>query len=1640
MKKIWFSILLLSVSFLFAIDQVNWNYTNTKDDKIILEFQLNDFDLKTKDFQGESFQQIQFENFGKLTEIGLPELPTYTQIIAVSATGMVNTKILSDDFEIVSNVKIFPYQPEDGKDNSFIIENEFYSNGKIYPESIVTSAKPAIMRNQRLVAVSVSPFQFDPVKKQLIHHKKIDIEIGISEEKGENELTRIMPESRSFDTFFKSTVLNYEKERNNRNFQRPCYLFIYPTNSTIESTLEVLLDWKKHIGYEVHAVNTNETGTSLNNIKNYIQNAYDNWSNPPEFVCLIGDDGGSIDIPTGNMDGGEGDQYYTLLDGNDILADLFIGRLSVNSNFELQTIVSKILNYEKQPYMASTNWYEKALLVGDPTTSGYSCVITNKNIKEMMKLGAPNIEPTEVYSGSFVSQISNYLNSGVSFFNYRGWWGMSGWDTSDVANLNNGFMLPVVVTITCGTGSFSGTYDAVNESFLKEGSPSTPKGAVACIGTATASTHTTFNNCVDAGIFYGLFVDGITHMGGALNRGKFNLYHNFPDNPNNSVYKFSYWNNLMGDPGMSVWTDEPQEMVVEYDESIDFGTNYFEVEVKDAFGLAIEDAWVTILQGDDAIFATDYTDEFGKVLLPLPANGIGDVDITVTKQNYIPFLDEFEIESNDYSAHVVSFTIDDDSFGSSSGNNNNVINPGETIELEIDIENLGVNALTDVNASLTCQDEDVTVIDNFVEFGMIEPANTTSGNFIFQVSEGVIETKEIILAFSIEDDSGHSWLEHIILAIQGYHLEAADYFIEDQNNNIWDPGETVEFSLELFNDGSVDLTDVTVQLQCDDSGITLLDSIASFGNIEINESVENSSDLFQVSASPQVLPGTQVRFHFIASSSESFLQNFSYSIPVGTVYQSDPLGPDEYGYYCYDSGDTAYDLAPDYNWIEIDPSEGGNGTSISLNDNGDNGDIETIDVPFSFNFYGEPYDQITVCSNGFVGLGITEQYSYMNWHVPGPMGPSPMIAAFWDDLVTSNGNVCYKYDSSMNYFVIEWSELSNDYNTSQKETFQIIIFDPIHYPSLTGDADILIQYKEFNNINQGDYFSGHVQHGQYATVGIEDHTSTIGLEYTFNNEYPTAAKPLQDGMAILFTTNGGTVLDPPIAEVNVTEFQFALLENSTNQEILEISNSGEANLTYSITKNYIDNERSVDKDSGGPDNYGYQWFDSNELNGPTYSWREIAEIGTEVVFDDNDEGPVQFPLEFTFNFYGTDYNEFRINPNGWIGFGEDNDEWLNTAIPSVDAPNPAIFGYWDDLNPLEGGNIYYYSTPDSLVVEFDDVMHYSGAHNGSYTFEMIIYPSGKILLQYKSVTGDIDTSTVGIQDTNALDGLQIVYNGNYIHNEMAIEIKRVIEWVQLSSVTGIIPSGESDFIAVSVDSSDLPIGIYNCELILSTNDPNVSLLTIPIELQVLTSMNDIEVDVTELIWGEIEINETVIDTIVITNTGTDPLYISAIESSLDGCTSNFEATTLNQNENVEVIFTFTPVNSGEFNETITIYSNDPDESEYIIPITVVVLPGVSSDDDNLVLNTELQGNHPNPFNPDTNISFSLKENSKVELSIYNIKGEKVKTLVNSIMEKGNHLISWDGNNTNQNKVASGIYFYQLKTDNYNSIKKMILLK
>ncbi|MDP8232224.1 MAG: C25 family cysteine peptidase [Candidatus Zophobacter franzmannii] len=129
----------------------------------------------------------------------------------------------------------------------------------------------------------------------------------------------------------------------------------------------------------------------------------------------------------------------------------------------------------------------------------------------------------------------------------------------------------------------------------------------------------------------------------------------------------------------------------------------------------------------------------------------------------------------------------------------------------------------------------------------------------------------------------------------------------------------------------------------------------------------------------------------------------------------------------------------------------------------------------------------------------------------------------------------------------------------------------------------------------------------------------------------------------------------------------------------------------------------------------------------------------------------------------------------------------------------------------------------------------------------------------------------------------------------------------------------------------------------------------------------------------------------------------------------------------------------EMTASITVNSNDPFYPSHTVTITVATNT-VGNEDNEIPLVTALAGNYPNPFNPETSISFSIKETGNVRVDIYNVKGQRINTLVNEVRNAGNHTLIWKGMDANNRKVASGVYFYRMDTDSYSNTKKMLLMK
>ena len=200
-------------------------------------------------------------------------------------------------------------------------------------------------------------------------------------------------------------------------------------------------------------------------------------------------------------------------------------------------------------------------------------------------------------------------------------------------------------------------------------------------------------------------------------------------------------------------------------------------------------------------------------------------------------------------------------------------------------------------------------------------------------------------------------------------------------------------------------------------------------------------------------------------------------------------------------------------------------------------------------------------------------------------------------------------------------------------------------------------------------------------------------------------------------------------------------------------------------------------------------------------------------------------------------------------------------------------------------------------------------------------------------------------------------------------------------------------------------------------------------------------------FDSVEVGDSSDTTITITNYGNANLEIYSINVS----TEPFHLTdtsihTIPPANSATFKVHFAPSDTGLFEDTIRISSN-AFEGDSVVPLSGVGIPATgvrwiegSTEEESRPTTFSVSRNYPNPFNPVTNFKVTLPEASHVKIEIFNILGQKVKTLVDKDMRAGIFIVDWDGKDDRGLEVSSGVYFYRIIAGDFSDIKKMVLLK
>ncbi len=292
---------------------------------------------------------------------------------------------------------------------------------------------------------------------------------------------------------------------------------------------------------------------------------------------------------------------------------------------------------------------------------------------------------------------------------------------------------------------------------------------------------------------------------------------------------------------------------------------------------------------------------------------------------------------------------------------------------------------------------------------------------------------------------------------------------------------------------------------------------------------------------------------------------YGFSLPVGETFtvrsrssaadETLPLGPDTYGYRAFDPSDADWEEAEvtipaeglqrdmqgrnrtsAFPHVLIDPEQGGAGTAIVYGENDDDLTL-TLDLPFTFPYYGQDYDQISICANGWIAMGETTNNDYSGYEIPDPDdGPLAMLAPFWEDMspqTAESGNVSTYYNSAAGAFIVEFNNVRQYFPADAFETFAVHLLDPAVHETETGDGAFLFWYGDLTNTDN-------------TAVGIESPDGMDGLQYWHGKDdgvnvpggtLGEHCDPFVSGLSILFSTGMLELNAPeltPITDLTIT--------------------------------------------------------------------------------------------------------------------------------------------------------------------------------------------------------------------------------------------------------------------------------------------------------------------------------------------------------------------------------------------------------------------------------------------------------------------------------------------------------------------------
>lgn len=1041
----------------------------------------------------------------------------------------------------------------------------------LYPAVIAEMTEPLVIRGVRVVKVTTYPLQYDSDAGEYIHHPHIETEIRFTDDQPVNPVEYPVRRNRSrqFLRFIRELAINGNEvgrddpDRDSEPEYVGHYLIV-----THENCLEYaapFIEWRRKAGYKVDIFRVStENALNAGIVSQAIQERYDAYiedgSDPFEYILLIGDRRSYQFGPAAQWvlqaPNNRSDHLYACLEGNDDYPDVAISRWPSGSVETMELAVGRTLAYEAEPFMEDPAWFNRVAAYSQhwgyrgPDDNWEPSLHSNVRWGEevLKSIGYQDIRFYETYEwdprGELIGPyIRDLMNEGTNLHigraeNYY----FCDWQYGARANfdeeVNDNVVFPIELGM-CGHG------ERPRDLMFRTGSGEHLKGYV-------ATTYCWYTPpTLPMNVIWLELVRGVMLCDLPLGWG-FSLaitaWEGYMSDflwGNQSAYLWVKNNcNALGDPAIQPWLGVPRVLDFEIPAVISSDDRVVEVHVFDPENdnADVKGAQVSLYAPGNIPEPDDegYADYDGMFMVTKETDGAGlarfvfDEDasfegydvvyVTITGRDILPLFSEIEVGEPDEAVEIGEYTLVE-----TEGNDDGEVNPGEQFTLELTARNSGSMRLADVRGVVTSLSPWIEVQENEIDFDGIDPGEEVGGegeiNLIISPlcpdgGSRPVTRPDLLVEFSDEDNS---WRSGIRLNPVAPNLVVRQVV----GGNVIPAGEQ-EIDIEIENVGGMDSPALNAELISEGAdALVVIDGHTGYGRVRSGRTARIEGDCFIVTSNRMFIPGTRSDMLLILRTEDGFVDSARFYLQTEEPRENAPQSPDNYGYICFDDTDDDWDMAPEYNWVEISPVDDDrdyDGTRIGFEGHSprDMGESMVVELNMTTQFYGHEYDRITVATNGFIVMGSQERIrNYQNWPLDrGIGGGLGMVAPFWDDLrFANNSNVYYYLDQEEHRFIIEWYRLSHA-SGDNNLTFELMLYDKNFWITPTGDPMILFQYKTISNrpnVREGDL--EWENNTPYASVGISSPDEPTGISYTWKNEYPVTSAPLENRRAILFATS-----------------------------------------------------------------------------------------------------------------------------------------------------------------------------------------------------------------------------------------------------------------------------------------------------------------------------------------------------------------------------------------------------------------------------------------------------------------------------------------------------------------------------------------